>query len=433
MAVLRCVALQRPARAARLRGCILGRSSMGFEAIPGMSAMCQSPSPTPMWARRRPSVRPATIGRCETRSASVRSPALVPTGRPQPAARAAQRAAPWVRRRGTPGGCPRDRRRGSATTPGEAVVPRDGRAGRGEPGGNGVEPLAAVDREARVRLARRGEGVLEADVELLRAALEPDAAAAASSDVGVGSSSRPRTPPKKRRASSSNPGGAASCTWSMPAIMPRTVRTAHERGQPTVRRARAELEHRRLVGRDPGADEAGLRDLGRPAASRRAPAAAPRGRRPRLRASSSLAVGRAGAPSRPRARPRSRTRRSGPGRRMRREHEPRARVRGAQDAAEPAQQRLQARAPALQPRRALEARASARGRAHLPVDVGEQRDAAVRAVDEQAQRGVEPLAVEVRVEVAEARRQAAAHLPVGRRVRRAAAACGRSGAGRTAS
>ena len=48
--------------------------------------------------------------------------------------------------------------------------------------------------------------------------------------------------------------------------------------------------------------------------------------------------------------------------------------------------------------------------------MGEQRGAAVAAVDEQAQRLVEPLAVEVGIEVAEAGREAAAHLAVGGRV-----------------
>ena len=53
--------------------------------------------------------------------------------------------------------------------------------------------------------------------------------------------------------------------------------------------------------------------------------------------------------------------------------------------------------------------------AHLRLDVREQRRSAVDL--EEAERPVEPLAVEVGVEVAEAGRQAAAHLPVGGRVR----------------
>jgi hypothetical protein len=101
---------------------------------------------------------------------------------------------------------------------------------------------------------------------------------------------------------------------------------------------------------------------------------------------------------------------------VRREHEPRARVRGAQDAAEPAQQRVQAPQPPGEPRGPLVA-LGARRVAHLVLDVGEQRRAAVLGAAEQPERRVEPLAIEVRVEVAEAGRQAAAHLPVGGRVR----------------
>jgi len=52
--------------------------------------------------------------------------------------------------------------------------------------------------------------------------------------------------------------------------------------------------------------------------------------------------------------------------------------------------------------------------AHLLLDVVKQRPPAVVFALEQRERRVEPAAVEVRVEVAEARRQAAAHLPVGR-------------------
>ena len=52
---------------------------------------------------------------------------------------------------------------------------------------------------------------------------------------------------------------------------------------------------------------------------------------------------------------------------------------------------------------------------HLRLDVREQRRSAVDL--EEAERPVEPLAVEVGVQVAEAGRQAAAHLPVGGRVR----------------
>ena len=56
-------------------------------------------------------------------------------------------------------------------------------------------------------------------------------------------------------------------------------------------------------------------------------------------------------------------------------------------------------------------RALGRRGVHLGLDVGEQRPGAV-AAGEQPERGVQALAVEVRVEVAQARREAAAHLPV---------------------
>jgi len=84
---------------------------------------------------------------------------------------------------------------------------------------------------------------------------------------------------------------------------------------------------------------------------------------------------------------------------------------GAQHAAEPVQQRLQAGAASLQPGRALVA-ALGGGRAGLLVDALEQRLAAV-AADEQLQRLVEPLAVQVRVQVVQARAKDGAFAPVG--------------------
>ena len=99
--------------------------------------------------------------------------------------------------------------------------------------------------------------------------------------------------------------------------------------------------------------------------------------------------------------------------RVRGEHEPRARVDRAQHAAEAGEQRAQPRVAAAQPGGALVA-AVGRGRAHLALDVVEQRGRAVVLAGEQAQRGVEALAVQVGVEVAQARRQAATHLAVGR-------------------
>ena len=101
--------------------------------------------------------------------------------------------------------------------------------------------------------------------------------------------------------------------------------------------------------------------------------------------------------------------------RMLGEHEPRPRVRRGQHAVELDQQHREPLAPAPQPGRALEALV-ARGRAHLLVDVREHGARGVAARREQPERGVEPPAVDVRVEVVQARRQAAAHLPVGRRV-----------------
>ncbi len=103
------------------------------------------------------------------------------------------------------------------------------------------------------------------------------------------------------------------------------------------------------------------------------------------------------------------------GRGMGREDEPGAGVGGAQHAAEPAHERLQPRPPARQPGRPL-VLARLRRRAQLALEMVEQGAAAVATVDEQPQGRVEPLAVQVRVEVAEARGQAAAHLPVRARV-----------------
>ena len=82
--------------------------------------------------------------------------------------------------------------------------------------------------------------------------------------------------------------------------------------------------------------------------------------------------------------------------------------------AEDVEQPGQALAAAAQPARALELLARG-GAAHLVVDVGQQRRPAVALAGEERERLVEPAAVEVGVEVAQAGRQAAAHLAVGRR------------------
>ena len=95
------------------------------------------------------------------------------------------------------------------------------------------------------------------------------------------------------------------------------------------------------------------------------------------------------------------------------EHQARTGVRRGHRA-QALQQPAQALAAAPQPRGPLEA-LGGRGRAHLPVDVGQQRGAAVAAPAEQREGLVEAAAVEVRVEVAQARRQAAPHLAVGAR------------------
>src|SRR5215217_8149049 len=78
MAVLRCVALHRPARAAKLRGCIVGSSSRGVVKgtsgdlrhcpndpvlLPtGLPASLGGDSPASRWGFARPAVRPAALG-----------------------------------------------------------------------------------------------------------------------------------------------------------------------------------------------------------------------------------------------------------------------------------------------------------------------------------------------------------------------------------
>ena len=94
------------------------------------------------------------------------------------------------------------------------------------------------------------------------------------------------------------------------------------------------------------------------------------------------------------------------------QHEPRPRVRGGQHAAQAIEQPREALAPAPQPRRALEVLLGGGG-AHLRVEVGQQCRTAIALAGEEGQRLVEAAAVEVGVEIAQARRQAAPHLPVG--------------------
>jgi hypothetical protein len=72
----------------------------------------------------------------------------------------------------------------------------------------------------------------------------------------------------------------------------------------------------------------------------------------------------------------------------------------------------EALAPAPQPGGALEVLLGSRG-AHLLVEMSEQRGAAVARAGEQRQGLVEAAAVEVGVQIAQARRQAATHLAIG--------------------
>ena len=89
----------------------------------------------------------------------------------------------------------------------------------------------------------------------------------------------------------------------------------------------------------------------------------------------------------------------------------RSRVGGLEHPVESAHDRPQAAAPAPQPRRAFVALLG-RGRAHLILDVGNQPLARVSR-NEQTQRLVEAAAIQVGIQIAQTRRQAAAHLPVG--------------------
>ena len=101
--------------------------------------------------------------------------------------------------------------------------------------------------------------------------------------------------------------------------------------------------------------------------------------------------------------------------RVPRQHQPRRGVGGAQHAVEPLEHPRQPVAPAQQRRGALEALASADASRIRAVDLLDQCLARARRL-EMRERHVELAAVGVRVEVAEAGRHAAAHLPVRRRV-----------------
>lgn len=85
-----------------------------------------------------------------------------------------------------------------------------------------------------------------------------------------------------------------------------------------------------------------------------------------------------------------------------------------QHATEPSENRPQPSPAPAQPQGALVAPIT-RGAAHLALDVAEQVRGRV-AIQEQAKGLVQATPVEVRVQITQTRRQAAAHLPVGRRV-----------------
>ncbi|CAA9474403.1 MAG: hypothetical protein AVDCRST_MAG30-350 [uncultured Solirubrobacteraceae bacterium] len=190
---------------------------------------------------------------------------------------------------------------------------------------------------------------------------------------------------------------------------PPSPRGRHEGVEPGPPRRRVELEDPHLPRGEPGAHQPDLVEL-----LRAQPAPAGAHRLPRALAD--LVGGLRQPPPVDHAPADDPEGVEAPGlRRVRGEHQPGARVRGPQHAADPPQQRGEALVAAAQPRRALEG-LLLRRRPHLALEVVEQRGAAVTRAREERERAVEPLAVEVRVEVAEARRQAAAHLPVGRRV-----------------
>ena len=100
------------------------------------------------------------------------------------------------------------------------------------------------------------------------------------------------------------------------------------------------------------------------------------------------------------------------------EQQARTRVGRLEHAAQPSEDDAQPLAPAAQRRGALVALLG-RCRMHLALDVVQQRPAGLtarRVADEQSQHLVEPPPIKVRIEIAQARRQAAPHLTVRRRV-----------------
>ncbi len=202
--------------------------------------------------------------------------------------------------------------------------------------------------------------------------------------------------------------GGASCGGRRPPVCLSARLSRDERLEDTTGRHRRQRQRRRVVRRQPRLRDARLGDrVGRQVRA----AGTQRRERPRVEVARVLQHAPVGDP--PADEPeRVEARRS----RVRREHEPRPRVGRRERAVERAHERRDARAPAAQPGRALVALLGG-GRAHLRVEVLDERRAAVALAAEERERLVEAAAVDVRVEVVEARRHAAPHLPVGRRPR----------------
>ena len=304
-------------------------------------------------------------------------------------------------------GCPSRSRRGAALRLGEREVGQRRRASSVSPR---LRPDRARDRAPRGRPGRHARGrrrraltaqVVDAPLLLGRLRARGSASAA-------GCRHRVRLRPRPRR----GPPGRVQ-------LAPRLAQLARPRDEALdVRapgaRARSSVAASWLASHvatiRASSTSSGASDVVAPVPS----PAAQRGRRARAR----RRRGRRAAPSRRRARRRARSASKRAAARVLGEHQPRPRVasprarrRGARAA------RRAARAGAAATPRARSARPR-RPRASAPSTWASSARAAVAAAGEQRERLVEPAAVEVRVEVAQARRQAAAHLPVGRRTAR---------------
>ena len=173
------------------------------------------------WPGRRAPRRRARQGRADRRGGSRRAAADDRVGAPAPAQHRGRPGALVPRQRApVRSACSESSSRRLPTGPRcRAACPSRARAGRPPRG----SPPARAARRARdgergVRLARRRERLLDADVQLLLAAGEPHAAACAQPLRACGPRRGPAGRRRTRRAASSQPGGAASCTWSMPRI-----------------------------------------------------------------------------------------------------------------------------------------------------------------------------------------------------------------------